>query len=354
MKAVKWITLIALLALPALAYAQGPAAPPARVVTSQVTQKTIAKTLDVVGTLQCDRISTLSPEVSGQIQVVNVTEGDWVKKGAPLFRLNLDFVQNEIDTVKKQISLMEIRRAKAQKDLARYETLFNQQAASEQEYDNMRLSMEDFAIQKATLEEGLKLSLLKKEKSTIRAPFTGVVLKKRVDEGNWVTPGSELCAIGSMEGLYIQVPMPENLLVFSKKGKTVNLTITALGITTQGTITGLIPVADPATKNVFVKVKLPTLETAVLNMSATVAMPAGEIQEVILVPRDALVTAQGKTMVYIIEKGMAAPRPVTVLSYIDGNAAIAKGPITPGMAVIIDGKDRLRPGQSVTIIATNP
>ncbi|SCY76433.1 efflux RND transporter periplasmic adaptor subunit [Desulfoluna spongiiphila] len=350
MKAIKWITIITLLALPVLSYAEGPAQPPARVVTSQIQQKTIAKTLDVVGTLQFDRISALSPQVSGQVEAVLVKEGDQVKQGAPLFRLNLDFVNNEIGTVRKKIAQVEIRLVQAKKDLTRYETLFKQQAASEQEYDKMRLSMEDLAMQKATLQENLALALLKKEKSIIRAPFAGVVLEKNADEGNWVTPGNPLCLIGSMDDLYVKVPMPENLLVFARTGEELDVTITALGLTTRGTITGYIPVADAATKNIFVKVMLPRLETAVLNMSATVAMPASDKQEMTLVPRDALVTFNGQTLVYTINEGAAAPLPVTILAYVEGAAGIAEGPVTPGMDVIIDGNDRLQPGQPVTVI----
>lgn len=350
MKAIKWIAVFTLLALPALSYAEGPDQPPARVVISQIEQKAIAKTLDVVGTLQFDRISALSPEVSGLVEAVLVTEGDHVEQGAPLFRLNLDFVENEIRTVRKRIAQVGTRLAQAKKDLTRYETLFNQQAASEQEYDKMRLSMEDLALQKATLEENLKLALLKKEKSVIRAPFAGVVLEKNANEGNWVGPGSRLCLLGSMEDLYVKVPMPESLLIFAKQGEEVGVRINALGLATRGSITGYIPVADPTTKNVFVKVKLPIMETAVLNMSATASMPAAIKQTMTLVPRDALVTFQGQTMVYTIKDGAATPLPVTVLAYVRGAAGIAEGPVVPGMDVVIDGNDRLRPGQPVTVI----
>lgn len=350
MKAIKWISIITLLAFPLLAHAEAPAQPPARVVTGKVQQKTIAKTLDAVGTLQFERLASLSPEVNGQVAEVLVKEGDKVEKGAPLFRLNRDFVNNDIATVKQQIAQVEIRLAKAKKDLARYETLFKQEAASAQEYDNMRLSMEDLAVQKSILQETLKMALLKHAKSVIYAPFNGVVLEKKVAAGNWVAPGSPLCLLGSLDDIYVKVPMAEKLLAFSKKGEKVDVTVTALGLTTRGTIAGYIPVADTATKNIFVKVKLPKMKSAVQNMSATVAMPASAKQMMTLVPRDALVTFNGQTMVYTIKGGAATPLPVTVLSYVDGAAGIAPGPVTAGMDVVTDGNDRLRPGQPVTAI----
>lgn len=350
MKALRWIIAIALLALPLSAAAEAPQTPPSLVVTGKVIEKTVAQTMDVVGTLQFDRLSEISPEVSGQVEKVLIVEGDRLEKGAPLFHLGLDFVENEINTVKKRIAQLDIRLAKAQKDLKRYETLYRQQATSEQEYDNIRLTMEDLAVQKAVLEENLNLALLKKKKSTIKAPFKGLILEKNVDKGNWVAPGSKLCMLGSLSDLFIKVPMPEVLLPYATKGEEVHVSMGAVKKELKGTIDGFIPVADPTTKNVFVKVKLPALESAVLNMSATVSMPSSEKKKMTLIPRDAMVTFAGNTLVYTIKDGAAQPLPVSVITYVDGLAAIAPGPVAPGMEVVIDGNDRLQPGTPVQVI----
>ena len=138
--------------------------------------------------------------------------------------------------------------------------------------------------------------------------------------------------------------------LLSTSGKSVSVSIRALGKTLQGTIAGFIPVADAATKTIFVKVKLPALETTVLNMSATVAMPAGKASTMTMIPRTAIVTHQGQNLAYTIKEGKAAPLPVTIVSYVDKAAAIAPGPLKPGMLVVIDGNDRLKPGDSVQII----
>ncbi len=339
-----------LLVLTGPVMAAGEDPPLTRVVTARVIQKNVAETTQVLGTLFFDRVSNLSPEVEGLVNAVYVREGDRVKKGAEMFGLNTDFVDNGIASVQAGMEQIEVRLARAEKGLNRYEALFRQNAVSESEYDDIVLSREDLVRQLVILEKQLALARLKKNKSVIRAPFDGVVIEKNSDTGNWVSPGSRLCVVGSLKDLFVKVPVSENILAFARRGETVPVSIEALGIKTVGTIDGIIPVADPQTRSVFVKVRLPEMDHPVLNMSATVSMPVGEKKNMLLIPRDALVNFNGQDMVYTVNQGKAVPIPVTIVSYVGESVSVAPGDIKKGMPVVVDGNARLRPGQGVEII----
>ncbi|MBI9087805.1 MAG: efflux RND transporter periplasmic adaptor subunit [Desulfobacterium sp.] len=334
--------------LKAMANDGGP--PPARVVTAPVIERNVAESTQVVGTLFFDRVSNPSTEVNGIVRSVHVKEGELVKKGAVMYRLNTDFIDNEIQSVQANMAQVKVRLVKAEKDLGRYETLFQQEAASEKEYDDIALSREDLIKQTAILSTQLDLARLKKQKSVIRAPFDGVVLEKTSETGDWVSPGSKLCSLGSINDLFVKVGVSEDILSFAKKGEAVAVSIASLEKEVTGTIAGVIPVADPQTKSVFVKVRLPAMENPVLNMSATVAMPVGEKKDMLLVPRDALVSHNGQYMVYTVDGGKAAPMPVTIISYVGQHVAIESNGFKADMPLVVDGNDRLRPGQAVTII----
>jgi len=334
--------------LGALANDGGP--PPARVVTAPVIERNVAENTQVMGTLFFDRVSNPSTEVNGIVRSVHVKEGELVKKGDVMFRLNTDFIDNEIESVQANMAQVKVRLIKAEKDLARYETLFRQEAASEKEYDDISLSREELIKQTAILETQLALARLKKQKSVIRAPFDGVVLEKKSETGDWVSPGSMLCSLGSVNDLFVKVPVSEDILSFARKGEPVTVSIVSLDKEVTGTIAGVIRVADPQTKSVFVKVRLPAMDNPVLNMSATVAMPVGEKKNMLLVPRDALVSYNGQYMVYTVNGGKAAPMPVTIVSYVGQYVAIESQGFTADMPLVVDGNDRLRPGQAVTII----
>ena len=354
MKSRKWLIglLTALIVLPGIkgATAQEGEGPPARVVTAPVQERIVAENTKVVGTLFFDRVSNLSTEVGGLVDSVHVSEGNRLEKGAVMFRLNTDFIDNDIESVVAQMDQVKVRLAKAQKDLGRYETLYHQEAVSETEYDNIVLSKEELVKQTIILEKQLALARLKREKSVIRAPFDGLVLEKMAEKGDWVSQGSRLCSLGSMNDLFVKVPVSEDFLAFAQKGEKVDVSIDSLGKKLMGTIDGVIPVADPQTKSVFVKVRLPLLENPVLNMSATVSMPVAEKKKMILVPRDALVSFNGQNMVYTIAEGKAAPMPVTIISYVGDHVAVEPQGFKADMPLVVDGNSRLRPGQAVTII----
>lgn len=324
--------------------------PPARVVTEPVIERAVAETTKVVGTLFFDTVSHLSTDVSGLVASLNFTEGDTVKKGDRMLLLNTDFIKNEIASVRASIDQVNVRLKKAEKDLRRYATLYRQDAASEKEYDDMALSKEDLVKQKVILKKKLELARLKQHKSIINAPFDGIILEKKTEVGNWVSPGSILCTLASLDHLFVKAPVSENLLMFSRESQEVHVTVSGMAKEMTGIIDGIIPVADPQTKTVFVKIKLPRLQNAILNMSATVSLPRGEKRNMLLVPRDALINVKGQDMVYIVTDGKASPVTVRILSFIENHAAIEGNGLHTGMSVVVDGNDRLRPGQPVTII----
>ncbi|ACN17886.1 putative membrane-fusion protein [Desulforapulum autotrophicum HRM2] len=348
-----WMVVAVSLMVPGLEGAMahdGAASPPARVVTAPVIERVVAESTKVLGTLFFDRVSNLSTEVGGLVSSVHFNEGDRLKQGAVMFRLNTDFIDNEIESVLAQMDQVRVRLAKAEKDLGRYKTLFDQEAVSETEYDNILLSKEELVKQTVILEKQLEFARLKRAKSVIRSPFDGLVLEKTAEKGDWVSQGSRLCAMGSMDDLFVKVPVSEDFLVFAQKGEQVEVSIDSLGKRLMGVVDGVIPVADPQTKSVFVKVKLPQLENPVLNMSATVSMPVASKKNMLLVPRDALVNFNGQNMVYTVADGKATPMPVTILAYVGDHVAIASGGFKAGMPLVVDGNARLRPGQAVTII----
>ncbi|MBF0376701.1 MAG: efflux RND transporter periplasmic adaptor subunit [Desulfamplus sp.] len=329
---------------------QQSATPPAKVVTAKVVDSMVAENAQILGTLFFDNMSLISTEVNGLVSSVNFRTGDVVKKDAPMVQLRTDFIQNEIESVQANISQIEARLKKAQKDLNRYSTLYRQEAASEKEFDDMTLSKEDLVKQRAILQTTLELAKLKKRKSIISAPFDGVVLEKNAESGSWVAPGTILCTLAPIDDLFVKVPVSESLLKFSPKGEKVSVTITALDKTLTGTVDGLIPIADPQTRSIFIKVKLPRVDGVVLNMSAAVSLPVGEKRNMPLVPRDALVNFNGQNMIYTIKDEKAALLPVKVVSYLGDNVAIEGQGIMAGMVIIVDGNARLRPDQSVIVI----
>jgi len=327
-----------------------PRMPPAKVVVAAIEERIVAENTPIIGVLYFDRVSGLSTEVAGMVKSVHFREGDRIKRGAVLLNLSTDFIDKEIELAETRIDEISVRIERADKDLERYGTLVRHKAIREKVHEDVGFERRELIKQRDALRKQLEITRLKKAKSIIRAPFDGIVLAKGMDVGDWIDPGKEFCRIGSTEDVFVKVPIAEELLPYSGKGDIVNVTINAFDKRVRGKIAGILPVADPRTKNVMLKIRLPQMEIVVENMSATVYVPVSKRKRLKLIPRDALVNFQGKDIIYTVKEGKAAVLPIHIVAFVDEFAALDNKEIPKGMIVVVDGNDRLRPGQPVQII----
>jgi RND family efflux transporter MFP subunit len=323
---------------------------PAKVVTALVQEEMVAESSSVTGTLHYDTVGKLSAAVSGLVQSVQFDEGDAVNNGDIMVRLNTDFIDKDIELVRIRMRQVDVRIENVEKDLERTRKLLKESSATEKAYDDLRFSLRELNTEKEGLAKELDIARLKKAKSVVVAPFDGIVLEKTVGVGDWLAPGSVFCELGALDDLCVKVPVSEELVKFSRKGETLDVYLVALERSVQGIVTGVLPVADLRTKNVTVKIKISRIDGAVENMSAVVRIPIDEPEKFPLVPRASIVNLQGKQTIFTIKDGKSAPVPVRVAGYKGVYAAVEGPGLGEGMTVIVDGAERLRPGQPVEII----
>ena len=330
------------------AYAEGP--PPAKVVVSKIVRQQVAENQSFIGTLYYDRASQVSSEVSGLVEVVTVQKGDLVKRDAPMIRLDTEMLEKEIDLKLVSIEQSDLKAKNAEKNYQRMESVFKKQGVSEKIYEDALYAYQDSLKEKQTAELELEMLLITKEKSIIKAPYTGVVLEKNVDSGDWVQQGRVVIRIGSTDELYVRVPVAENLLSYFKAGEKVSVRISAYNKEVVGIIEDYDPVADAQTKNVFLKVKIPAQEKVAENMSATVYVPVSMKKELSLIPRDALIKFNGQDFIYTVKDEKAAILPVNIVTYLGDKIGADNPYFVEGMVVVVEGNERLQPDQPVVVV----
>ena len=344
----RFLVLVVGLFLATSALAEGP--PPAKVVTAKVEAQEVAATQAVTGILYYDRVSELSTEVSGLVQKIMVGQGDRVNKDAPLVQLNTELLEQEIQLTQTRIEQAELRITNSEKNFKRLDRLYKESGVSEKDFDDALFNYEDAQKEKKALQDNMATLMIKKKRSLIRAPFAGVVLTKDVDSGAWVQPGKQLLSLGSEADLMVRVPVAESLLVYMVQGQQVEVVINAFERRVMGTITGVDPEADLKTKNIFVKIRIPAMEQVDQNMSAAVHVPASAQKKLSVFSRAALIKFQGKDFVYSVKEGKAAILPVHVVAFLGDKVAVDTPYIVPGMPVVVEGNERLRPDQPVQIM----
>jgi len=347
----KTLSIIAalLLLLPGLHTHAADGPPPAKVKMAPVTKDEVAQTQTVIGVVYYERISHISTELAGLVETVKVNQGDTVSQGEPLVLLNTEILDKEIVFQKSRLKQIELRIANLKKNYNRLELLYGKQGVSERERDNALFEFENAQVERQATEANLQKLQIQKERSIISAPFSGIILTKDVDSGSWVQPGKQLVSIGSSEDLHIRAPISETILRYIEVGQQLPVTINAFGKELSGTLEDIDPVADMKTKNIYLKISIEPLELVAQNMSATVTVPASERRELSIISRASLVKFQGKDFVYTVKDGKASILPVNIVAYLGETVAVDNPYIVPGMPLVVEGNERLRPDQPVTV-----
>ena len=340
---VVWIWIV----LCSSAGAQGP--PPAKVVVDQVVEEEVASTQSVLGVLYYERKSEISTDVSGLVQEVTVVQGDRVKKDEVLVRLDTEILEREISLTQTRLQQIDLRIENARKDYERLAKIFESEGVSEKIYDDALFDYENAVKEKQATEDTLAKLLIQKRRSVISAPFDGVVLSKDVDTGGWAQQGRRLLTIGASSSLHARAPVSEDLLKFVAIGEEMEVIINAFDREVKGRLVNIDPIADVKTKNVFLKINIPYQPLVAENMSATVYVSASPKRKLSIFKRAAVVKHQGGDFIYTVKDDKAAIMPITIVAYLGDRVGVDNASIVPGMAVVVEGNERLRPDQPVKV-----
>ncbi|MGA6992902.1 MAG: efflux RND transporter periplasmic adaptor subunit [Candidatus Deferrimicrobiaceae bacterium] len=346
-----WVLVLFLAAVaPAGAQDQGKGGPPPALVTvSEIREGMIDPQAEFVGTVFYPEVSDVSSEVTGGIVEVRIEEGRRVRKGDVLVRLDAEILEKTLASTRASHEQVLVDLTKARMDFRRIENLYRQEAVAEQLYDENRfrvMSLEKKADSLQADRERLQAELRKK---TVRAPFDGVTVKKMVDLGEWVSPGDKVATIARDDRVDVIVEVPGEIVGYMTPGTT--LPVKAGGAETTGKVVAVIPRGDISTRTFPVKIRVRNRFSLIEGMEARVTVPTGKKRKALLVPRDALVTAMGQTVVFTVVDGRAKMVPVTVSRYVGKEVAVRTNGLKAGMEVLVKGNERVRDGQPVTLVS---
>ncbi len=299
----------------------------------------------------------------------------------------------EIEQMKARMTAAEARVQYARSRRVRAENLFRQgQAMTEEERDEMiALAIEaeqaqldakaayelavkgpraeqiaqaraQVAFQQATVDR-LKDQI---EKHTVVARFAGYVTAEHTEVGQWVKQGDPVAEVAALDEVEVVAHVVEQYAPHVRPGMQVSVQIPSLpGPPLSGVVSAVVPQADVQARTFPVKVRVknqlsddgPLVKS---GMYARVTLPTGETQMGLLVQKDALVLGGPQPVVFVVEvaspgaqQGKARPVPVQ-LGIAQGSLMQVSGGLQSGQLVVVQGNERLRPGQGVKIQRVDP
>jgi RND family efflux transporter MFP subunit len=327
---------------------QGP--PPANVTIAGVRSGNVAPQAEFIATVFYQEISDTAAEMSGLVEAVRFEEGQRVQAQQVLVELGSELlrkrIQAAISSYEQILSELQI----AGIDLKRREVLFKKKSISEQSYDETRFRVIGLQKRAATLKAQVEQFEIELKKKIIRAPFDGIVIKRHVDRGEWVSEGETVAVIGKDDIIDIVAEVPERFIPFIEDGMAVSATVN--GNKLDGKVIAVVPRGDVATRTFPIKIRTPNEHALIEGMSARVILPTARSVDTLIVPRDAVITKFGQNVVFAISDSKAKMMPVQIIGFDGLNAGIQAKGLKHGMLVVVEGNERLQNDQAVVYQTT--
>lgn len=319
-----------------------------KVVTAQ--QEDAVPSLTFNGTLEGQTSATVSAKISGRIAEVLVEEGQEVKAGDPLVRLETVELNNSARQAADQVRKAEANYELALNDYNRYETLYGKGAVSEQQFDNAKAKLKSAEADLSSATANQSSAEQQYSYGVITSPVDGVVANRTATVGQVVSPGAALMAVQDIHQIYAVINVEQKELGRIKVGQKGSITIDAYPDKVfEGTVALMNPEAGSANRMFRTKLKVDNaLGDLRPGMFATVQLVIGDSVKVLSLPQSAVLQKQGQYFIFTLEGNKAVRHQIEIGEVTGSNITIKSG-LQPGSQVITTSVNRLKDGDSVRV-----
>ncbi|HEX8166813.1 MAG TPA: efflux RND transporter periplasmic adaptor subunit [Beijerinckiaceae bacterium] len=325
-----------------------PKAPPTVVDVDTVRTGRIVEVRDAVGTVRAYESITVTVKGSGIVEEISFQEGQKVKLGDVLLRLDSDERRADIEQAKA-----ETRRATAQRDemklrLDRAVALSRTGAGTGAQVDDLTAQVKTLESAIASAEARRKGAEARLEDLIVRAPFAGRLGSRSVSVGAYVSPGMRITTLDDLSRVRLDFAVPENVLDSLKIGQTVRAISAAFGQRSfEGKVALIDPRVDPVTRSVRLTAEFDNPDEALKpGMFLSVALEVTVKNDAVVVPEEAIVGEGLRHLIYVVKDNLVERRVVRIGQRQEGRVEIVDG-LKAGETIVVRGVQRVRPGLAV-------
>jgi membrane fusion protein (multidrug efflux system) len=310
----------------------GPPGLPVEVAVAR--QDTVRDEVPATGDIEAMQAIDLRPEVEGRLVGILVDEGTEVAKGQPL--LQVDDLE-----LRAQVARAEADADLARQALDRTRELMQQNASSTSD-------LEKAEAQARSTQAQLDLLKLRLNRTTVTAPFAGIVGQRYVSLGDYVNSATKLVSLQTVNPQRAVVQIPERFAEDVHRGQIVKFNVAALpGRTFAGVVDFVDPVVQLPGRTVLVKARVPNDSRQLRpGMFVEAHLVTAVRPNAIIVPEEAVVPVQGATFVYVVVNAKATRRAVELGVRTPGFVEVTRG-VSPGDQVVVGGLEMLADGMPV-------
>ena len=315
------------------------------ITTFKAKEEVFTHYLELQGNVQTKQNVLIYPEMPGILEVVYVKEGQSVKKGQVLAKIKDGGMSQQLSQLETQVEL-------AKTVFERQKRLWDQKIGSEMQYLQ---SKTNYLAQQKSVEQ-LKTQI---QKTTILAPFNGVIDVVFKEEGTVVSPGpgAEIFRIINLSNMYISTEVPERYIASITKNKQVKVEFPVLGESLTSSIRQVGSFINPNNRSFKVEVAVANKSGNIKpNLTAKLQINDYTNPKAILIPQSIISeNAQGEQFIYVVKdknenKEAIVQKVIIKTGKTQGDIIEVLANLKPGTEIIKEGARSVNNGQTVKVI----
>jgi RND family efflux transporter MFP subunit len=301
----------------------------------------------ISGTLMAERDATVRAEASGSVLQVTAAEGQAVRRGALLARIEDQALGDAHKSAQSAVRSAEQALGVAEREAQRTESLVRGGALAERELDTSKNAVTAAQAQLEDARSRLAAAAKQLGNLTVRSPMDGVVAARAVNEGDVVSPGTELYRIIDPRSMRLEASVPSESLAMIKVGLPVTFEVRGYpGQSFDGRIERIGPAADPVTRQVSIFVAIPNTGGRLVAGLFAEGRVAQESRRTLVVPLTAVNTDDPKAPWVLRAAGGKAERVPVVLGLRDEQTERVEitGGVKDGDRLLVGSARAITPG----------
>ena len=333
-------------------------APDIPVSVATVAQQTVAVRIQAIGNAEAYATVALKARVDGQIVEVNFKEGQEVRKGAVLFKIDSRPFEATLRQAEANLIRDTAQKEQTRSQERRYQELLQKNFVSKEAYAQIRTNADSAQAVAAATKAAVDNARLQLEYCTIRSPIDGFVGKVMLQMGNMVKANdtNPLVVINQVRPIYVNFAVPEQHLsairgymgkqTLSVEAQPPNSDKPAAG----GTLSFVDNAVDNTTGTIKLKAVFPNKDHALWpGLFVNVNLKLYDQKNALVVPSQAVQTGPDGQYAYVVQPDMSTEVRKVAVERVDGDNAIVASGLRSGETVVVKGQLRLVPGSKVVI-----
>ena len=305
--------------------------PPVAVETIELKPRAFPRMVPAVGSLESPQSTLVSAEISGRIAELDVPEGRRVEKGHLLARI-------DDSETRARLQVARARYENARERLDRMESLRNERVIAQQNLD-------DASAELRAAQGEFEAAQTLQDKTSIRAPFAGIVGLRQANPGAYVNVGAPIVRITQLDALDLRFSLPEKYATEVAVGQVVVGATAGCAEHFEGEVSAVEPFVDPVNRVISVQARISNEKGKLRpGMSIAVQLEIEHIENALLVPTEALIQQGKSRKVYTVSDDGTPVSHDVKIGYIGAEMVQILDGLSAGDIVVTAGHQKLHPG----------